>query len=1058
MVEQGAVDAPAPPSTQYEIIRDNNWEHLNNADLDDQRASQRFLSRKAQIGDNHAADNAIIEEVTVINFMCHDKLNVKLGPLINFVVGMNGSGKSAVLTAITLCLGGKASATNRGASLKSLIKGGTDQACLIVKVKNGGVDAYQPELYGSSIIVERHFSKSGSSGFRLKSSTGRTISTKKGDVDDMIEYYQLQVDNPMNVLTQDAAKSFIQSSTPKQKYQFFVEGVQLQQLDNDYRLLMDTCDQMSSKLDEGKENLVELEKRRDAAQARADMAGQHDAMRRASRMLGNQLAWAQVEEVEQKLRERENVLEAVREKIIEAQRNVEEKGEMYEAANNSLERAQAFVTEIEDELAPIRNEQTNAEEEYQKAKDVVMAAHGAQRLIGSDMKDAKLMVAKCQEDIVAEEQRIEDANGGAHGRKQAEIVEAKQGVVSAKQAFQDHQHGLQRFEDELRDASTRAKNIENPLHAKEKEFADCKRRLADLNSDRGDIMAGFPKSMPQLLQKIRTDQGFRETPVGPIGLHVRLRESKWSQLLESVLGTMLSSFVVTSKADQTRLSGILRQFSLEHNCPILIGNNQPLDTTGYEPDQRYETILRVLDIDSDLIKRQLIIHSRIEQNILVGTRNDGHRVMFEGSRPHNVARCYTLSDHDVNRGHLLLNHGNGNHEIQPVKMRSNQPPRMKTDIEDQIKNQKEIVVSSKTAKDALDAQKKVLDREVQKCRSAIEQHNRKYKDLKIKVQKAEDRVETLQAEFDEVNVEDGRLEAYRSALTDAEKRLEIIEESYGSQGLEKEKLNAIVSDKKIELQAVKARIAEHEAKLKKAQAKVKNCSQARQIAVEEKNYAIEAIATLKAEETRAEEKRKVRAGQVKNFIASASEVCERVPIGNNETATTLDAKLSSLKQKLKDRSRELGADDDTIYRALTDAETVYESSKANITELVSLLQLLKHTFMKRIKGFRSFQKFISSRSRINFGYLLSERAFRGKLLIDHKQKLLDVHVEPDETKKNAKGRATKTLSGGEKSFSSICLLLALWEAMGAPLRCLDEYDVFMDDVNRDVSSRMIVSF
>jgi len=78
-------------------------------------------------------------------------------------------------------------------------------------------------------------------------------------------------------------------------------------------------------------------------------------------------------------------------------------------------------------------------------------------------------------------------------------------------------------------------------------------------------------------------------------------------------------------------------------------------------------------------------------------------------------------------------------------------------------------------------------------------------------------------------------------------------------------------------------------------------------------------------------------------------------------------------------------------------------------------------------------------------------------MIDHKKRLLDVHVEPDETKTNSKGRATKTLSGGEKSFSSICLLLSLWEAMSAPIRCLDEFDVFMDDVNRDVSSRMIIS-
>ena len=104
-----------------------------------------------------------------------------------------------------------------------------------------------------------------------------------------------------------------------------------------------------------------------------------------------------------------------------------------------------------------------------------------------------------------------------------------------------------------------------------------------------------------------------------------------------------------------------------------------------------------------------------------------------------------------------------------------------------------------------------------------------------------------------------------------------------------------------------------------------------------------------------------------------------------------------------------------------------------------------------------FQKWISARSRINFSYLLSERAFRGTLVIDHANKLLDVVVQPDDTNKSAKGRQTKTLSGGEKSFSSICLLLSLWEAMGAPLRCLDEFDVFMDDVNRDVSTRMIVS-
>ena len=82
-------------------------------------------------------------------------------------------------------------------------------------------------------------------------------------------------------------------------------------------------------------------------------------------------------------------------------------------------------------------------------------------------------------------------------------------------------------------------------------------------------------------------------------------------------------------------------------------------------------------------------------------------------------------------------------------------------------------------------------------------------------------------------------------------------------------------------------------------------------------------------------------------------------------------------------------------------------------------------------------------------------------------------MQPDETQRDRHGRQTKTLSGGEKSFSQICLLLSLWEAIGAPIRCLDELysqpsldwkgsklnmcsDVFMDSVNREASMKLLV--
>lgn len=52
------------------------------------------------------------------NFMCHSFLEVNFENNVNVVIGKNGSGKSALLTALIVGLGGKASLTNRGSSIK----------------------------------------------------------------------------------------------------------------------------------------------------------------------------------------------------------------------------------------------------------------------------------------------------------------------------------------------------------------------------------------------------------------------------------------------------------------------------------------------------------------------------------------------------------------------------------------------------------------------------------------------------------------------------------------------------------------------------------------------------------------------------------------------------------------------------------------------------------------------------------------------------------------------------------------------------------------------------
>jgi hypothetical protein len=97
------------------------------------------------------------------------------------------------------------------------------------------------------------------------------------------------------------------------------------------------------------------------------------------------------------------------------------------------------------------------------------------------------------------------------------------------------------------------------------------------------------------------------------------------------------------------------------------------------------------------------------------------------------------------------------------------------------------------------------------------------------------------------------------------------------------------------------------------------------------------------------------------------------------------------------------------------------------------------------------------------------------LQFDHVNNTLDLIVEkigaggedPDEDMEGG-GPDMKSLSGGEKSYATICLLLALWDHMAVPFRALDEFgmyikiinilDVFMDAVNRKISMELMTKF
>ncbi|KAI1362374.1 P-loop containing nucleoside triphosphate hydrolase protein [Xylaria arbuscula] len=1047
-----AEDEPTPPpATQYELIRDQDFRHLDHTEQDDERATQRLRDRPTIIGDNHAADNAIIESITCINFMCHVKLHVELGPLLNFIVGENGSGKSAVLTAITLCLGGKASATNRGGSLKSFVKEGTDHASLVVRLKNQGEDAYKPDLYGDSIVCERWFTKTGSSGFKVKSAAGRIISTKKAEVDDIVEWYCLQVDNPLNVLSQDNARQFLNAATPAMKYSYFVKGTQLEQLDDDYKTLTQYLEDQESKLSELEENLAYLKDKFEKAVKLRDAASKSNDMRHRAHVYKDQLAWAQVEEQEEILKKKQEAILKAQEDIDNTANAIAEKAASLENIDNKIKQAEEALEAITQDDGQADDVVREAKERFDAAKQAIATLHSQEREMHSNLDNWDKTVKKYEQSIRNEEQRLEKMNGGIVTEKQKELEEARQDETNINEMIAEHRTRLQPLEQAEQAAIHGVKEPTNILAQKRTDVQAAESSLRTLNQTQRDPLDAFDSRIRKLLKNIEEDGGFTQKPIGPLGTYVQLTKTQWMPILDKYLGS-LNGFIVENKPDQVRLMSHMDRLRIQ-GVPVFIGKASLNNLR--EPDARFDTVLRVLKFDDKRVRDHMIINHQIEQTILIESRAEAENVMFDGP-PENSMACLAFQEKKKGHGIRIVNN-RGNLNSSPITSNLGNKPRMKTDQDSQVRYYKELVTQLQAEYRELEGPKRTAEQAVQRARQAVAQHRKRSSELNNDLTNAQVEIRRIEGELDNFEGVDDRLRGLKDELQEAQEKKDHYGNQYAEVAIKKREMNADIDKKKEEINDARLMSRDHKVRVAKAGDKVNRLKEIRHVTLSEKNLAHENHEVAKVAKTQAEASRDRQAEYVQDYIEKASTIAPtRVHIPEGETYQSIERKYESIREQISRLRQQMGASEEQINTRATQATQEYRDAKEAVKNIRMTSDSLKKALMDRLAKYREFQRHVSAQARCNFGYLLSERGFRGQLLLDHRARKLEVIVEPDKTRENARGRNTKTLSGGEKSFSSICLLLAIWDAMGSPLRCLDEFDVFMDNINRAISTNMLI--
>lgn len=182
---------------------------------------------------------------------------------------------------------------------------------------------------------------------------------------------------------------------------------------------------------------------------------------------------------------------------------------------------------------------------------------------------------------------------------------------------------------------------------------------------------------------------------------------------------------------------------------------------------------------------------------------------------------------------------------------------------------------------------------------------------------------------------------------------------------------------------------------------------------------------------------------------------ERIETKNQSKKIDLEVKEV---QKQIQASKELHGDEEEITKKYLEMSTKYKRITEDIKRQKKFLHKLKDALAWRQDSSALFTQSKALRCSMDFSKYLHSRNFTGQLKFDHKEEQLEIIVNPLKTKNNSsEPKDLKSLSGGERSFSTVAFLLSLWSIVECPILFLDEFDVFMDQINRNFAMELILN-
>lgn len=927
------------------------------------------------------------------------------------------------------------------------------------------------ERYGAQIVLVKRIRRTGVRLVCVRD--GKDEEMRVQDMHELLKAYNLQFDNPLNFLTQEQSRRLLGAATPEQLYDFYYRGSGFQSINEEIQEGMERLEAMNALL----------------AETEAAYARTVEALERSKRSLE-----FVSEDYEGKLRELSAEEEATRlaeqlSRAAEWRRDIEALERRMEELNR--EKAELQGSDGEEAIAveyaaEVRKKVAELEQEIASLEIRCHGLENEHKEFETDLGEAEDLIirirAKDQTDIlIKKDEKTEGAIRELKNRIKA-VEEAGSGLSNAAYAEEEANKKKQ-----------------------ERQYI-LERQIAYLRKNSKDSDTAAVTEQHRRMAAAIKGTVFQDRVIGPVSSHVKLKDQRWFRPVSILLKRSLNNYLVFNQQDRNRMMEIVKRLNVSFSVSLLprgvnntskpMGNNLHINNkkkftrqlSGNQNPNRIDnqgqdtTMLDVLEISEESVETLLIAFHNIDRILLIADRITAYsRVREEGQ---NIDCAYTMDGGKIKltKGSLsdykARNTGSFWFEDSESKISSMQEEMRR--LGQNSTAQKQLIEYTKQIK-AIQDEMQQLDAEWAtirtklRSRAAYGEENtaalekkaaglrRRIGALKPQMQEAIGAREEKSRERERLVREAEEAEHLRAARTaERVKALQVLEHKQMIGDMEKKKFIISLSGLEKEINA----------KIREINNQHNSYNECR----ENKTESYENNSNCSSDPN--------KGGLLcqKGGATKRGRQQEGLPGNPNKEGESTEVlpdacDLSTLPESYQAIVRNPRA----IKEVFADKAAIKEHirTKASMRPVAQIRQehsalmkernkhaRIKNQYSESVHGLNaSYNHRLSKRDEIKlrkteeaaalFAEYTARAGYQGHLVFNHDKQLLTLTMRVH----NAAHTGTKaTLSGGERSFASVCFLLSLWRSFRCPVKVLDEFDVFMDAVNRRTAISAFLEF